>query len=399
MNIAQFLSLGWTQISAGRSKHIDYNEKCTLLIRTTQEHNASKEQTLLNKTDRFKKGAIKNIDNTSEKRTGAEKNMGARNCGLPLAPALNHIPSLVSLSSGEPCLCVGISVMRTIINDDSPVVICCCSCSVDSFTYDFAFVGSSNVLPSFDYVLGRIMDELYSRHPEAIPCPVYRYGEAAKGDLGLFPLTIVCHDALANLCVFTQLGRCNQSVIKHLTSVGKGAVSMFPIRISPISYTRPSGWFYNYHLSVSIRDTICCCPADACSISDMGKSIGIPYIEKPNIAGAENGGISAIIEKSCNGAIIPLLYSQSIYGNNITQPPTILTATARCIKKSIMEYLCIDDKHYNNVYRGYDTIKHGLNRTEDGSYNTLTIKRYGIIILANSLRGHPCFIPQKSLIP
>ena len=366
----KLLTLGWVKSNSGRTKHVDYNESYAFFIRKSNAAHSPKTQSNSNFETMFNNSNIKNIDNISQNSQGADRNMGSINNVLPLAPSLNQVPSLASLVSIEPCLCIGLKVMWRENCFTSPSVACCCY--VDSVKYDFIFLCSSAEIPSIDYVLGRLMDELYSRHPDAMPRSVYRYGNAAKDDLQYFPVTVVCHDTLANLCCFQQFGRFNSSIIKHLTSVGKGAVSMFPIRISPISYIRPSGWFYNYHLSISIRDTICCCPSDACSIADMGKIVGIAYnTERPHLSGDESVGIPDIIEKGCNGALIPLLYSQSIFGINLNQPPTILTATARCVKKSIMEYLCVDDKHYNKAYRGLNTVKHGLQRTENGGFNAL----------------------------
>ena len=84
-------------------------------------------------------------------------------------------------------------------------------------------------------------------------------------------VTLVCHKGIDDL---SSINYDEVNLLKHLTSVQDGLVSLTPIKLSIKSLQQVNNTSI-YPISLSVADTMCHAPADKKNLSDLGEVIGI----------------------------------------------------------------------------------------------------------------------------
>lgn len=132
---------------------------------------------------------------------------------------------------------------------------------------------------------------------------------------------------------------------------------------------------YMYRIALSVSDTVCHAPVDNKKIIDLGKvlgfnssqwetfnahSLGQELIENPDL----------YMEHCSMNVMVPLLYAGTLYGYNHLLPVTITSAAGTIIRSSIEKHMGCSKKSFDRVYRGLETVRHGLrSKTNGKGYN------------------------------
>lgn len=181
------------------------------------------------------------------------------------------------------------------------------------------------------------------------------------------PVTIVCHFGRVDLSALTY-GK--KKVMKYLSEIHGGLVSMRPIRYAPRSIKKFNNT-YVYPILLSVSDTMCHAPTGKQKLSDLGKVIGvekvdIPLSDKQNMRGLLGRDPVLFAEYASTDSIVTLLYASALYGYNNALPVTMISAGARLMKEMMMSYLaCESDEEFNREYRGLMKVRHGKVARED----------------------------------
>lgn len=174
-------------------------------------------------------------------------------------------------------------------------------------------------------------------------------------------LTILCHAGKADLTALHQM----EWFLPRLTEVQGGLISLQPIRMNVNSLQNVNN-SYVYPLSINVGDTMCHAPASMKKLKNLGDVIGIPKIDIPeqqknNMLSLLESNPCGFFEYASTDSIITLLYSSALYGINNIPPVTMTSVAAEVMKGKMMKRLhCNNTKEFNRVYRGLQTVSHGL---------------------------------------
>lgn len=309
---------------------------------------------------------------------GAEGGIGTHNTVLPPTaglPDFSNYPSLRAVQTGSPSLIIGFD-SEWYGENPRNVLSWQFALQMDGLVYEYIFLNrfykgyspSSNL--SLEFAIGRIIDEL-DKSNELVPqllkiSTITENGKRNYDKVKHYPITLVCHSSIVDLTNFNQSSKYNINFMETLTSAGGGLFNMFPLKLHPHSFTMKAGNKYIYPVSICFRDSMCAAPANACSLENLGQSIGVPkYDVDRKIKSHMNDFLVfepvSFFNYASQDAVIAMLYTQAVYGSNRMQAPTILTAAAKNIKSSIKNHFkCKNDDDYNFLYRGLVSVKHGL---------------------------------------
>lgn len=173
-------------------------------------------------------------------------------------------------------------------------------------------------------------------------------------------ITLLCHTGLVDV---SGLDR-TEYILKHLTEVQGGLVSLQPIRTAPRSLKNVNNTSV-YPVSLSVADTMCHAPAGMKKLKNLGDAVGVPKVDIPDAQKAHmlqllvNDPIT-FMEYASTDSVVTLLYSSALYGYNNTPPVTVTSATASVMKGTMMKYLKVDNTDdFNEKYRGLSKVSHG----------------------------------------
>ena len=181
-------------------------------------------------------------------------------------------------------------------------------------------------------------------------------------------VTLLCHTGLVDISGFAN----SDFLLRHLTSVQGGLVSLQPVRLVIRSLQNVNHKFV-YPVSLNVADTMCHAPAKMKKLSDLGNTVGIPKIDVDD--NTKSHMLQFLIdnpiyyfEYASRDSVVTLLYCSALYGYNNTPPVTITSATATVMKGAIMDYMGINRKNnddFNRKYRGLEKISHGKVKLTD----------------------------------
>lgn len=186
-------------------------------------------------------------------------------------------------------------------------------------------------------------------------------------------VTLVAHNAKADISTFNQDGAYCKNILRYLTEAQGGLFTTQPIVMGIGSLRRKSQGSYLYPVSLSIRDSMCSAPADAKKLADLGRTIGVPKVELP--AGFSKDRMDTFMEcdlpsymdYASTDAVIALLYTSSIYGINREQPPTLLSAGTKIIRDLIADEMGVSSTaEFNAAYRGIKSVVTGKKKSSSG---------------------------------
>lgn len=172
-------------------------------------------------------------------------------------------------------------------------------------------------------------------------------------------VTLLCHTGLVDISGFDKVGY----LLRHLTDVQGGLVSLQPIRLAPVSLKKINKAVYP--VSLSVADTMCHAPAGMKKLKNLGGAVGIPKMEIPaqqkeHMLQLLESDPTTFMEYASTDSLVTLMYASALYGYNNTPPITITSATASVMKRIMMTYMKVDNtEDFNKTYRGLEKVSHG----------------------------------------
>lgn len=171
-------------------------------------------------------------------------------------------------------------------------------------------------------------------------------------------VTLLCHTALVDITNFKKPDKENREFLYKLSAVQQGLVTMNPFKVC---VTKADEYWCFHYINLSVRDTMCQAPAKNRSLETLGKALGIEKIplkkefkEKMNKLLLTNPVLYT--EYASRDSVVTLLYANSIYGTNKKMCITLSSATAQAAKASIMKYMGLNSRDYDQIYRGMKKI-------------------------------------------
>lgn len=181
-------------------------------------------------------------------------------------------------------------------------------------------------------------------------------------------VTLLCHTGKVDLSSLSY--EKGKYLLKYLTEVQGGLVSLQPVRIAPKSLKNVNNTSV-YPVSLSVSDTMCHAPAKMKKLKNLGEVVGIEKVDIPterkeNMISLLQDDPVTYFEYASTDSVVTLMYASSMYGYNNSLPVTLTSATARVMKEVMMMKLnCNDTDEFNRKYRGLKKVSHGLVPRED----------------------------------
>lgn len=175
-------------------------------------------------------------------------------------------------------------------------------------------------------------------------------------------ITLLCHTGKADLTGLND----NDYLLKSLTEIQGGLVSLQPVRMAPASLKNVSHK-HIYPVSLSVADTMCHAPAGMKKLKNLGDAVGIQKIDIPDeqknhMRTFLETDPAGFMEYASTDSVVTLMYASALYGYNNRPPVTVTSAAAAVMKKNMLEYFGIDaddTAEFNRVYRGLRKVSHG----------------------------------------
>ncbi len=187
-------------------------------------------------------------------------------------------------------------------------------------------------------------------------------------------ICLLFHTGLVDITAFDLIGRdivYDQNllnlVLKHLTSIHHGLVSLKKITIFPRYQAVGNGHCRLFPVELSIRDTLIQAPPKQGSLEQLGNSINVPKVSVPDSTKAHMDAFLmndpvGYFEYASTDSVVTLLYASSLYGINVTPKVTITSAAAGVMRNVIATYLGVDPRDrasFDRVYRGLRPVSKG----------------------------------------
>lgn len=180
------------------------------------------------------------------------------------------------------------------------------------------------------------------------------------------PVTLLCHTGVVDVSALDHV----DYIMRHLTEVQGGLVSLQPIRTAPRSLKKVNNTSV-YPVSLSVADTMCHAPAGMKKLENLGDAVGVPKMDIPDkqkehMLQLLESDPTRFMEYASTDSVVTLMYSSALYGYNNTPPVTVTSATASVMKGAMMNYLDVTNtKDFNKKYRGLGKVSHGNYKVPD----------------------------------
>lgn len=177
---------------------------------------------------------------------------------------------------------------------------------------------------------------------------------------------LLCHTGLVDISGLDK----TDYLLKHLTEVQGGLVTLQPVRTAPRSLKNVNNTSV-YPVSLSVADTMCHAPAGMKKLKNLGEAVGILKVDIPDSQKAHMLNLlvndpTTFIEYASTDSVVTLMYASALYGYNNTPPITVTSATASVMKRTMMDYMMIDNTDdFNRTYRGLEKVSHGNFKLQD----------------------------------
>lgn len=177
-------------------------------------------------------------------------------------------------------------------------------------------------------------------------------------------VTLLCHAGKVDLSGLDGAGY----VLRHLTEIQGGLVSLQPIRVAPASLKKASHK-HVYPVSLSVADTMCHAPAGLRKLKNLGDAVGIQKVDVPDARKKHmlnflESDPAEFLEYASTDSVVTLMYASALYGYNNSPPVTVTSAASKVMKGDMMEYMDID----TNDTAGFDRLYRGLGKVSHGKY-------------------------------
>ena len=187
-----------------------------------------------------------------------------------------------------------------------------------------------------------------------------------EADKHCIPVTLVCHTGSADITTLNFDNKFEKDMLLRLSQIQGGLMTLKPYYMHNPVMTRHK---YFYPVQLSVRDTMGFAPSKKKSLKSLGDTIGVPKLEvqkpysKNDMLNYMTSDPLAFSEYAINDAVIALLYSAELWGENALMPITVSSASCRASVPVIKEYFGLaetDDDGFNRLYRGLKKVKKGL---------------------------------------
>lgn len=214
--------------------------------------------------------------------------------------------------------------------------------------------------------------EKYSQYDYRDQRPVHIRHDYSK--IKHLKVGIVCHAGKFDLSTFDQSTKYDLDILKCCTEIQGGLVSLRPTKVYPKSLREEYANSRNPHtyaVLISFSDTMCHAPAKKKKLEDLGLAVGWEKIEiddktKKHMDVLFVNEPLRFTEYASNDSVITLLYAASLYGINKVMPVSVTGASAKVLRSTMMQALCCNTKaEFDRVYRGLQTVSHGLVPRDD----------------------------------
>lgn len=406
---------GWQKSNAGESSVIDYNDRFDLYIRRRNLQDLQSSNGDIPKISPSinpeKPAVFKASDMVSYSTMGIPKDIVTPSPTLPVLSDFGSYPSLVAARPDKPALVLAFDSEWFYIEWNGQK-------KREVLSWQFAVIDGSDLVEfvffrkltrynlHLELAIGRILDNLcvpsvdvrnlirytslgdtdpatgvpketrYISLKEALANSVNLYADGKKyhrvydwDAVDHIPIVLLCHAGKVDLSTFDQNTAYRKDILRYCSEVQGGLITLQPTLFHPDSF-RPeysrNRHVHKYPLSLTIADTMCHAPAADKSLAFLGKTIGWEKVDISNETKAHMNLLlcedpTTYLEYASTDSVVTLLYSSALYGYNNKPPVTITSATAKVMKEIMMEYLkCNNSKEFDRVYRGLETIKHGL---------------------------------------
>ena len=179
------------------------------------------------------------------------------------------------------------------------------------------------------------------------------------------PITLLCHAGSVDISGLAG----TEELMRRISEVQGGWVTLQPTRwivssFNDIHHKRV------YPVTLSVADTMCHAPTGKKKLADLGNAIGfhkidIPTKQKEKMFDLLDKDPRLYADYAATDSEVTLLYDASLYGYNKLLPPTMMSATARSVRSEMCFYLGIEDKEFDEMYRGLEIVSHGLFKFPD----------------------------------
>lgn len=320
-------------------------------------------------------GCLKNPVNMRVCGTGSNLPMGKHKRDMTLTPNSENLTSLATLSSfdnypslrairpDKPCILIAYdSEWQNLSKNKREMLSWQFATITDDVLIEICILKSSTKRLKFECGIACVLDYL---GVSAIDKRVY--DKMSNDEIDPIHVCLVCHAGLCDISGFEK----TEFLLRHLTSVQGGVVTLQPIRMDIRSLQNVNNASV-YPISLNIGDTMCHAPADMKKLEDLGHVVGIEKIDiseeqKDHMRSFLSNNPVGFMEYASRDAVVTLLYSSALYGYNNTPPVTITSATAKVMKESMMEYLgCTTNAEFDRMYRGLERVCHGKVERDDG---------------------------------
>lgn len=192
--------------------------------------------------------------------------------------------------------------------------------------------------------------------------------------MAYFNTCLLFHTGLVDITAFDMNGRdvvykqnLLEMVLKKLTSIHHGLVSLKEIKVYPRYQGVGNGHCRLFPVVLAIRDTLIQAPPKQGSLEQLGNSINVPKVSVPETTKAHmdtfliNDPVG-YFEYASTDSVVTLLYASSLYGINVTPKVTITSAAAGVMRNVIAGYLGVnpnDREAFDKVYRGLRAVSKG----------------------------------------
>lgn len=179
-------------------------------------------------------------------------------------------------------------------------------------------------------------------------------------------VTLLCHTGLVDISGLSRV----DYLLRNLTEVQGGLVSLQPVRMAPSSLQNVNNSRV-YPVSLSVGDTMCHAPAGMKKLKNLGDVVGvqkvdIPASHKSHMLKLLESDPVTFLEYASTDSVVTLMYSSALYGYNNQPPITVTSASATVMKKSMMGYLGVESSDdFNSKYRGLRRVSHGQFKLPD----------------------------------
>lgn len=184
-------------------------------------------------------------------------------------------------------------------------------------------------------------------------------------DVDKIRVTLLCHTGSVDISGLDGTIR----LMSSLSDVQGGWVTLQPTKVVVESY-RDVNNYRVYPVTLTVADTMCHAPAGKKKLADLGNAIDfhkidIPTSQKENMFDLLVNDPKLYADYAATDSEVTLLYGAALYGYNKLLPPTIMSATAHSVRSEMCSYFGIQDKEFDKVYRGLETVSHGLAKSSN----------------------------------